>query len=746
MSASNARKSAIATIAAGSTPKAIINYVDNPVTEIFGSSVFNDAVMRTRLPKAIYKALRRTIDDGQPLDPSVADVVANAMKDWAIERGATHFTHWFQPMTGLTAEKHDSFISPTADGRALLEFSGKELIKGEPDASSFPSGGIRSTFEARGYTAWDATSPAFLLDNMNGKTLCIPTAFVSYTGEVLDKKVPLLRSIDALSTQALRILRLFGNTSATRVTTTIGPEQEYFLIDKNFYLQRPDLINAGRTLFGAKPPKGQEMEDHYFGSIRSRILSFMMDAEQELFKLGIPVKTRHNEVSPAQFEFAPIFETTNLATDHNMLVMELLKSVAERHGLACLLHEKPFVGVNGSGKHNNWSMADSNGNNLLDPGTTPQDNAQFLTFLIAVIRAVNHHARLLRASVAVAGNDHRLGANEAPPAIISIFLGSQLSEVVENLISGTASCGQKHGGSMQIGVNTLPVLPKDASDRNRTSPFAFTGNKFEFRAVGSSQSISGSNIVLNTIVADSLDYIATRLEESVAQGQVLNEALQSLLQEVLCESKAVLFDGDNYTEEWLEEATKRQLPNLRTVVDALPALTDDVAKALFTKYNVFSERELLSRYAIMMEAYIKAVNIEAQLTSSIAQSIILPAALAYQQQVAVTLVQTRKALGAAQVPAACGLTCSVPDFGPQEKLLLTIVENVNGLKNAIDALEAIHHGVHELEGELSDEAAYYKDQVIPAMNTVRGFADELESLVDDNQWPLPKYREMLFIY
>ena len=730
MSATNARKTAIAAIAAGQSPAAVVDYVQHPVTEVFGSNVFSDAVMRTRLPKAVYKTLKQTIDEGKPLDPSIADVVANAMKDWALEKGATHYTHWFQPMTGLTAEKHDSFVSPTACGRAVLEFSGKELIKGEPDASSFPSGGMRITAEARGYTAWDPTSPAFLMHGVNGATLCIPTAFFSYTGETLDKKVPLLRSIEALSKQAVRLLRLFNN-DALRVVTTVGPEQEYFLIDKHFFLQRPDLINTGRTLFGAKPPKGQELEDHYFGVIRARILSFMMDAECEMFKLGIPVKTRHNEVAPAQFEIAPVFEASNVATDHNMLVMETLKATADRHGLTCLLHEKPFAGINGSGKHNNWSIADSNGHNLLEPGKTPHDNAQFLAFLTAVIRAVYKHAKLLRSSVAVAGNDHRLGANEAPPAVISIFLGAQLSEIVENIIAGTKECGT-HGGCIEVGVTTLPTLPKDATDRNRTSPFAFTGNKFEFRAVGSSQTISGPNIVLNTIVAESIDFMATRLETALAKGDDFNTALQSLLQEVLTDAKPVIYDGDNYTPEWAEEADRRQLPNLKTTVDALPPLTSPEGHDLFTTYGVFNDRELHSRQDIMLENYIKAVNIEALLTAQIARTIILPAALKYQQQLAATLVQTKKALGTI-------------DLSAEEDVLSEVAATIGELKVAVDKLEEIHEGLHE-EGEVLEHAAYFKDHVIPAMLNVRTPADKLETLVDDDLWPLPKYREMLFIY
>jgi len=737
---SNARKDAIAAIAVSTSPEPMVDYVQHPVTEVFGANVFNDTVMRARLPKAVYKALRKTIDEGQPLDPNAADVVANAMKDWAIEQGATHFTHWFLPMTGSTAEKHDSFIGPTADGHAMLEFSGKELIKGEPDASSFPSGGIRSTFEARGYTAWDATSPAFLVDGVNGKTLCIPTAFLSYTGEALDKKVPLLRSIEILSRQAMRILKLFGNTTAVKVNTTIGPEQEYFLIDKRFYLQRPDLINAGRTLFGAKPPKGQEMEDHYFGSIRERVLAFMMAAEMELYKLGIPVKTRHNEVSPAQFEFAPVFEYANLATDHNMLVMEVLRNTADKFGLACLLHEKPFAGVNGSGKHNNWSMADSDGDNLLDPGITPHDNAQFLAFLAAIVRAVYKHAKQLRAAVAVAGNDHRLGANEAPPAIISIFLGDQLTEVVENIIAGTREAS-KHGGFIAVGVSTLPNLPKDATDRNRTSPFAFTGNKFEFRAVGSSQCIADAGIVLNAIVAESIDYMATRLEAAVAGGAEFNDALQSLLQEIFTECKPILFDGDNYSAGWLEEATRRGLPNLKSAVDALPCLLEPDARALFAGTGIFTERELESRFAIKVENYIKAINIEALLTEQIARTIILPAAVKYQHQLAGSLVTARQALGSLVGVGDAGEPVT---FGPQEALLAEVTQQINALLKTIAHLAEA--SAHEGNGDLLGHAAYMRDVVVPAMRDVRKYADALESLVDDELWPLPKYREMLFIY
>ncbi|MBV8486721.1 MAG: glutamine synthetase III, partial [Planctomycetaceae bacterium] len=555
MGYSRARAAAIKTVISWPISGRRAPRTGTPIPQLFGINVFSNDVMKSRLPEDIYKALQETIKKGAPLDPSIADVVAAAMKEWALERGVTHFTHWFQPMTGLTAEKHDSFLVPADGGGAIAEFSGKELIKGEPDASSFPSGGIRATFEARGYTAWDPTSPAFILENPNGTTLCIPTAFCSWTGEALDKKTPLLRSMEALSAQALRILRLFGST-ANRVFTTAGPEQEYFLIDKHFYFSRPDLLNAGRTLFGAKPPKGQELEDHYFGAIPERVLACMLETETELYKLGVPVKTRHNEVSPAQYEIAPIFENANVATDHNMLVMETMKRVADRYGLQLLLHEKPFAGVNGSGKHLNWSMADDQGNNLLKPGDTPHDNAQFLLFLVAVIRAVARHGDLLRVAVAHAGNDHRLGANEAPPAIISIFLGDMLEDIVEQIESGGATSA-KSGGEMKIGVTVLPTLPRDPGDRNRTSPFAFTGNKFEFRAVGSAQSIAGAIVVLNTIVAESLDDFATQLEAAKAAGNDLNAEIQKLLQAAVKESKSVLYSGDNYAESWHVEAERR---------------------------------------------------------------------------------------------------------------------------------------------------------------------------------------------
>jgi glutamine synthetase len=727
MSQTNARQQAIAAITAWQANGTRVNFQDTPVGEIFGINVFSDEVMRERLPDKAYKALRATIRKGEPLDPSVADEVAKAMKEWAIEKGATHYTHWFLPMTGLTAEKHDSFLGPTEDGKAVAEFSGKELIRGEPDASSFPSGGIRATFEARGYTAWDPTSPAFILENPNGTTLCIPTAFCSWTGEALDKKTPLLRSMDALSKQAVRVLKLFGS-KATRVTATCGPEQEYFLVDKNFYFSRPDLVNAGRTLFGAKPPKGQEMEDHYFGSIPERVLACMLETEMELYKLGVPVKTRHNEVAPSQYEIAPVFENANVATDHNMLVMETMKRVAGRYGLQLLLHEKPFAGVNGSGKHLNWSMSDDEGNNLLKPGDTPHENAQFLVFLVAVIRAVYKHADLLRVAIAHAGNDHRLGANEAPPAIISIFLGDMLQDIVEQIEKGGAK-STKTGGTMKIGSDVLPTLPRDAGDRNRTSPFAFTGNKFEFRAVGSAQSIAGPNVVLNTIVAESLDYVATELEKSGKTGKDLNTEIQTLLQKIVAEAKSVIFNGDNYSEAWHQEAEKRGLPNRRNTVDSLPDLVAPKSIELFGKYGVFSERELHSRFEILLENYKKTINIEANLTASMAQRLILPAALRYQAQVAGAIANLKAAGG------------SVPK--PQTDLLGELSETIAELQNGIDRLQGALDD--HVEGDTLAHAKYSRDAIIPAMDAVREAGDKLETLVADDLWPLPTYQEMLFV-
>ncbi len=688
----------------------------------FASNVFNDAVMRTRLPKNIYKALKKTIDGGLPLDPSVADVVANAMKDWAIEKGATHFTHWFQPLTGITAEKHDSFISPTADGRVILEFSGKELIKGEPDASSFPSGGLRATFEARGYTAWDCTSPAFLKDN----TLYIPTAFCSYTGEALDKKTPLLRSMEALSKQAVRVLQLLGNTTATKVTTTVGPEQEYFIIDKKLYDKRKDLILTGRTLFGAKPPKGQELEDHYFGVIKERISSFMGEVDQELWKLGVLAKTKHNEVAPAQHELAPIFSTTNIATDHNQLVMETLKKVAARHGLVCLLHEKPFAGVNGSGKHNNWSMSTNDGQNLLDPGKTPHENAQFLLFLTAVIQAVDEYAEVLRVAAANPGNDHRLGANEAPPAIISIFLGEQLSDILEQIQNGGAT-SSKSGGELRIGVTTLPTLPKDSTDRNRTSPFAFTGNKFEFRMVASSASIAGPNTTLNTIVAETLARIADRLEKATD----VEAEVQAIIKEIVTNHKRVIFNGNNYSDEWVVEAEERGLPNIKSTVAAIPYLISDKSVKVFEKHNVLSKTELHSHYEIYLEEYIKVINIEALTMLDMAKRQILPAAVKFAGELATSINKIKSATAKASTAA-------------EEKLLVEVSTVLDSFSENIAALEQTVENAEASGSDALEHAEYYRDVVFTTMAKLRADSDRLETLVDANIWPLPTYADMLF--
>jgi glutamine synthetase len=726
MATLNDRKAIINSIATSEFQLNRVDIAHDHFKDCFGELVFSEAVQRERLPKPIYKALQKTLRKGERLSEEIADAFASALKDWALEKGATHYTHQFQPMTGITAEKHDSFISPNGDGTAIAEFSGKELVKGEPDASSFPSGGIRATFEARGYTAWDPTSPPYIMESPNGATLVIPTAFVSWTGEALDKKTPLLRSMDALSEQAKRILKLFDK-KVDRVFTTVGPEQEYFLIDRQFYLSRPDLINAGRTLFGAKPPKGQEMEDQYFGSIPERVIACMADVEMQLYKLGVPVKTRHNEVAPSQYEIAPIFENSNVATDHNQLTMEVIRRTAPAYGLAALFHEKPFAGINGSGKHNNWSMATDEGENLLNPGDTPHENAQFLVFCTAVIRAVAKYPELLRLTVATAANDHRLGANEAPPAIISIFLGSQLQEVIEQLEAGTSNPTKK-SEFMEIGVSVLPKLPKDAGDRNRTSPFAFTGNKFEFRAVGSSQSIAGPNTVLNTIVAESLDYIATELESRIKAGKSLPAAIQDLLPSIIKESKKVLFDGDGYSAEWHAEAERRGLPNHKNTVDALPVVIRKDSFELFTKYKVYTESELKSRYNILCETYVKTITIEGKLTRFMAHNQILPAVLRYQNDLAAT-VNASKAAGA-DVSAASNLLKSVSEGAA--KLAKAIAELDKGLE-------------HHPKGELIDHARYSRDVIIPAMNAVREAADELETMVADDLWPLPTYREMLFI-
>jgi glutamine synthetase len=694
-------------------------------TDVFGSLTFNDQVQRARLPKEVYRALRRTITHGESLDLSVADIIAAAMRDWAVEHGATHYTHWFQPMTGITAEKHDSFIQPAADGRAVMEFSGKELIKGEPDASSFPSGGMRSTFEARGYTAWDPTSPPWLLKNGAGATLVIPTAFVSWTGEALDKKTPLLRSMEALSKQAVRILRLFGSDAA-RVYTTCGPEQEYFLIDRNFYFNRPDLINAGRTLFGARPPKGQEMEDQYFGAIPDRVLACMTDVETELYKVGVPVKTRHNEVAPSQYEVAPLFENANVATDHQMMTMEMLKRIAPKYGLACLLHEKPFAGVNGSGKHLNWSMSDDYGNNLLSPGDNPHDNMQFLVFCAAVLRAVDKFQGLLRMSIASAGNDHRLGANEAPPAILSVFLGDMLTDIFDQIQDGGPK-STKQGGTLDIGVTVLPTLPRDAGDRNRTSPFAFTGNKFEFRAVSAGQSIAFPNIALNVAVTESIDYMATELEKATHAGKKLEDAVKELLKRVAREHKRIVFNGNNYSKEWEKEAAKRGLLNLRNTVDALPELLKPASVQAFEKYKVLNERELHARFEVNLEAYVKSINVEAQLMVLMANRYILPAAFQYQTQVAESVAAVKAAGGVAR---------------ETKKLLTDLTKLVDEFRIRTNALARLLEHVGE---DAEKHARYFRDKIVPAMAALREIGDSLETSVPHDLWPLPTYREMLFI-
>ncbi|HWK08504.1 MAG TPA: glutamine synthetase III, partial [Vicinamibacterales bacterium] len=695
--------------------------------EEFGSLTFNEEVQRARLPKDVFRALRRSIAHGEALDPNIGDIVASALKDWAVEHGATHYTHWFQPMTGITAEKHDAFLNPTSDGRAVAEFSGKELVRGEPDASSFPSGGMRSTFEARGYTAWDPTSPPWLLVTPQGTTLVIPTAFVSWTGDALDKKTPLLRSQEALSKQAVRILKLFGS-KAQRVTTTCGPEQEYFLIDRHFYFNRPDLINAGRTLFGARPPKGQEMEDHYFGSIPDRVLAFMMDVERELYKVGVPLKTRHNEVAPSQYEVAPIFENANIATDHQMMTMEMLRRIAPKYGLACLLHEKPFAGVNGSGKHLNWSMSDELGNNLLNPGETPHDNLQFLVFCAAVLRAVNKRQGLLRFSIASAGNDHRLGANEAPPAIISIFLGDMLTDIFQQIEKAGSAKTTKSGGILDIGVNVLPKLPRDAGDRNRTSPFAFTGNKFEFRAVSANQSIALPNVCLNVAVTESLDYCASELEKGLKEGKKLQAAVKSLLTKLIKENKRIIFNGNGYSEEWQKEAAKRGLLNHRTSVDAYgEALKPDVTAA-FEKYGVLNERELHARYEVALEQYNKTVNIEAQLMVLMANRYILPASYRYQAEIAQSVAAVKAAGGAAK---------------ETKRTLDQITALTDECKARVTALQELLE--HEHDGNAEKHAKWFRDRVVPAMQALREAGDALESIVPHDLWPLPTYREMLFV-
>ncbi len=703
----------------------------NPRMEtLFGADVFSERVMQQRLPKNIFKALMRTLDLGEPLDPHVADVVAAAMKDWAIERGATHYTHWFQPLTGLTAEKHDSLIVPDGRGGMLFSFSGADLVQGEPDASSFPSGGLRATFEARGYTAWDATSPAFLLRTENCATLCIPTAFVSWNGEALDKKTPLLRSMEALSKHAMRILKLFGtDAGVSRVYTTVGAEQEYFLVDRNLYFARPDLVTCDRTLFGARPPKGQQLEDHYFGSIPTRVLTYMAEVERELYRVGVPVKTRHNEVAPGQYELAPVFENANVACDHQMLVMETLKRVAPRFGLQAILHEKPFAGINGSGKHNNWSMCTNTGVNLLDPQDETHTNTQFLVFLCAVLRAVDKYADVLRAAIASAANDHRLGANEAPPAIISIFLGDMLSDIIEQLEKGAAQRTLK-GGSIDLGADTLPQLPRHAGDRNRTSPFAFTGNKFEFRAVGASASSAWPNTVLNTMVAESLDVIATELEKAVGREPSkakLETAVRALLKKLVKEHKRIVFNGDNYSKAWHTEADRRGLPHLRNTVEALPVLGSSRAIELFKKYNVLSKAEVESRVHAFTEKYVKQITIEAEQMVLIARTMILPAALRHQGMLAETVSESEEAGG---------------DIKVVRKLFVDYASLVNRFIAAIDKLEA---GLSAHEDDALKHAKHLKLKVCPLMDELRARADELEAQVPASLWPLPSYRELLFL-
>ncbi len=695
--------------------------MENRVTEIYGSNVFNDATMRERLPKATYKSLKKTIDEGLALDVSVAEVVASAMKEWAIEKGATHFTHWFQPMTGITAEKHDSFISPTADGKVVMEFTGKDLIKGEPDASSFPSGGLRATFEARGYTAWDCTSPAFV---KNG-TLCIPTAFYSYTGEVLDKKTPLLISMEALNKQALRILKLFGNT-ATRVTTTVGPEQEYFLVDRDLWKKRKDLIFTGRTLFGNKPPKGQELEDHYFGNIKERVSDYMKDLDNELWKLGIAAKTEHNEVAPAQHELAPIFSTSNIATDHNQLTMEIMQKVAIRHNLTCLLHEKPFDGVNGSGKHNNWAMSTNEGQNLLEPSSTPHENIQFLVFLCSVIKAVDDYQDLLRLSVASAGNDHRLGANEAPPAIVSIFLGEQLTDILLQMENGKAK-GKNYNTILETGVACLPNLPKDTTDRNRTSPFAFTGNKFEFRMLGSSASIAGTNFVLNTIVAEVLQKFADRLE---AADDLTNE-IGALISDTVRDHKRIIFNGNNYSDEWVVEAESRGLLNLKTTVECIPTFIKDKNVAVFVKHGVLGKSEIESRYEILLENYIKTINIEALTMISMAKTEILPAAFKFSKELSDTINSVKATGMSVEVSAQSSL---LKELSP---VLSSFASNINSLKKALDKASAE-------TSDLLKQAEAYSKIVVHAMEALRADADRLEAIIPKDIYPFPTYAELLF--
>ena len=696
------------------------------LTEIFGMDVFNETVMKERLPEEAFLAWKKAMEDGEPLGRDVADVIAGAMKEWAIERGATHYTHWFQPLTGITAEKHDSFITPAPGGKVLMEFSGKELIKGEPDASSFPSGGLRATFEARGYTAWDCTSPAFLREDAAGVTLCIPTAFCSYTGEALDMKTPLLRSMEAVSKQAVRIVHLFGQKEVKKVDCSVGAEQEYFLVDHRSYMEREDLIFTGSTLFGARPPKGQEMDDHYFGSLKERVASFMKELNQELWKLGIYAKTQHNEAAPAQHELAPIYTSANIATDHNQLIMECMKKVAKRHGLECLLHEKPFAGVNGSGKHNNWSLVTDTGKNLLNPGKTPNENIQFLLFLAAVLEAVDTHADLLRLSAANPGNDYRLGGNEAPPAIISVFLGEQLDDVVTQLIETGEAARLKKVGRLYTGVSTLPSIGRDATDRNRTSPFAFTGNKFEFRSVGSSMSIADANTVLNTIVADTLQKFADILEKAPD----FDQAVHNLIKDSLAEHERIIFNGNGYAPEWVEEAKRRGLPNLPSMVDAIPALTTEKAITVFTRQNVLTETELRSRAEIYYEIYAKEINIEARTMISMASTKFIPAVITFVTELATSINEVKKA-------------CPAADFCVQEELLVKTSKLLKEAQSALNELKKADEEAGKMP-EGPEMAIYFHENVFPIMAKLRKPIDELETLVDHSLWPVPTYGEMLY--
>jgi glutamine synthetase len=724
MSGSSARLQAIAAVNHYQPPAKSFSPQERP-GEVFGQNVFTKTVMQSRLPKTVFKSLMATIEHAKPLDPTVADVVASAMKDWAIEKGATHYAHVFYPLTGLTAEKHDSFLEPDASGASIAEFAGKTLLQGEPDASSFPNGGLRDTFEARGYTGWDVTSPAYILENPNGNTLCIPTVFVSWTGEALDHKTPLLRSQQAMNAHAQRVLKLFGHANPDAVVSFAGAEQEYFLIDRSFYFARADLLSSSRTLFGAHPPKGQEFDDHYFGAIPARVLGFMLDSERELFKLGIPAKTRHNEVAPGQFEIAPVFEKANLAADHQQLLMVTLRRVAQKHGMEVLFHEKPFAGVNGSGKHVNFSIGNASEGNLLNPGDTPHDNAQFLVFCAAVIRAVHRYSGLLRATVASASNDHRLGANEAPPAIISIFLGEQLADVFDQVAKGGATTS-KEKGTLIVGVDTIPHLPADPGDRNRTSPFAFTGNRFEFRAPGSSQSIAGPMVVINTILAESLDFIAGELERAVAEGTDFNVAVQKLLEEIITIHGGVVFNGDGYSADWQEEAAARGLPNLHNCIDALPQLQTDEAKELFSTYGVLTSRELASRYDVALEHYVLSVGVEARSTLEMATTLILPAAIRYQTELA-TNAATLKSIGYEVKSIALDEVCA----------------GIAHLQEALDGLRmALAHDGAESSFAEAEHAAV---GLLPATLAVRRAADKLEEVVADDLWPLPTYEEMLFI-